>query len=107
MFGRTKNAVDVTTAQRMADEDGYTIVDVRTPGERELGHPPGSIHIELETIPNNLTRLEGTKVLAFCRSGSRSHHATRFLTDQGIEALNVTGGMVAWQRASLPVRKGQ
>ncbi len=34
MFGRSKNAVDVSTAHDMARNDGYTIVDVRTDAER-------------------------------------------------------------------------
>ena len=106
MFGRSKNAVDVSTAHDMAAQDGYTIVDVRTVGERRQGHPPGSIHIELQTIPENLDRLRDTKVLAFCRSGNRSNQAAKFLTANGIEAMNVKGGVVAWQRASLPLTKG-
>ena len=106
MFGRSKNAVDVTTAYDMASNDGYTIIDVRTIGERRQGHPPGSVHIELQTIPDNLDRLRDTKVLAFCRSGNRSSQATKFLAANGIEAKNVKGGVVAWQRASLPLAKG-
>ena len=106
MFGRSKNAVDVSTAHDMAANDGYTIVDVRTVRERRQGHPPGSIHIELQSISQNIDRLRSTKVLAFCRSGNRSNQAARFLAANGIEALNVKGGVIAWQRASLPLAKG-
>lgn len=106
MFGRDKNAVDVKTAKRMASEDGYVIVDVRTTRERDAGHPPGSIHMILETIPQRLDELEGKKVLAFCRSGNRSEAATRFLNQQNIEAHNVSGGILAWSRAGLPLKEG-
>ncbi len=106
MFGHDKNAVDVETASRMATDDGYVIIDVRTARERTAGHPPGSIHMVLETIPERLSELQGKKVLAFCRSGNRSGAAARFLTQQDIEAHNVSGGILAWSRAGLPLKEG-
>ena len=106
IFRRNKAGVDVITAQEMASDDGYTILDVRTARERSQGHPPGSIHMALETIPDHLDELKGKKVLAFCRSGNRSDVAARFLTRHSIEAHNVDGGILAWVRAELPLTKG-
>jgi len=103
MFGRKKTGVDVKTAHQMARDDGYIILDVRTAKERSQGHPPGSIHMVLETIPDRLDELDGKKVLAFCRSGNRSGEAARFLTDHDVEAYNVRGGILAWARAGLPL----
>jgi rhodanese-related sulfurtransferase len=31
-----------------------------------------------------------------CRSGGRSLRACEFLADQGLEAINVAGGTMAW-----------
>ena len=107
MFGRNNHAVDVKTAHRMAADDGYTIIDVRTLSERTQGHPPGSRHIVLDGIPAATDDLAGEKVLALCRSGNRSGAATKYLRKAGIEAVNVKGGMVAWQRAGLPITKGR
>ncbi len=105
IFRRNRTGVDVKTAQEMASDDGYVIVDVRTANERSHGHPPGSIHMEIETIPDHLFELEGKKVLTFCRSGNRSGVAARFLTQNNIEAHNIKGGIVAWSRAGLPLTK--
>jgi len=106
MFGREKTAVDVKTAHQMAAEDGYVILDVRTLRERKQGHPPGSIHMVLETIPERLDDLKGKKILAFCRSGNRSGAAARFLNQHDIEAHNVQGGIIAWSHAGLPLKEG-
>ena len=106
MFGRSKKAVDVRTAHDLASEGDYVLVDVRTKKERREGHPPGSRHISLDSLPKRTAGLEGRKVLAICRSGNRSRTATRILNAQGIEALNVKGGMIAWNRAGLPTKKG-
>jgi rhodanese-related sulfurtransferase len=107
VFGRDKHSVDVQTAHKMVQDDGYTIVDVRTPIERREGHPPGSKHLMLDAIPRYTNTLEDTKVLAICRTGNRSGSAVRYLRGQGIEAINVKGGMVAWARAGLPIKKGK
>jgi rhodanese-related sulfurtransferase len=107
MFGFGSKAVDVRTAERLTQEDGYVIVDVRTKQERREGHPPGSLHISLDSLDRRLRTLEGKKVLAICRSGNRSGRAVRTLHHHGIEALNVKGGMLAWNRAGLPTTKGR
>jgi rhodanese-related sulfurtransferase len=106
MFSRDKTSVDVTKASKMAADDGYVILDVRTTKERTRGYPPGSVHMVLETIPQRLDELEGKKVLAFCRSGNRSGAAARFLAQQDIEAHNVEGGILAWSHAGLPLKEG-
>lgn len=107
MFGRNKRSVDVRTAKGMADEDGYIIVDVRTKDEWRSGHATGSIHVSLASLENRLKSLEGKQVLAICRTGDRSRKAASIMNRHGIEALNIKGGLVAWERASLPVKKGK
>ncbi len=107
MFGRKKKAVDVRTAHEMAENDGWVIVDVRTKLERKEGHPPGSIHYSLDSLNQRMRKLEGKKVLAICRSGNRSGTAVSILQQNGVEAINVKGGMLAWTRAGLPTKRGK
>ena len=107
MFGRNRHTVDVRTAHDMALNDGWTIVDVRTKPERKQGGATGSVHYSLDSLNQRLPALQGKKVLAICRSGNRSGTAARFLEQNGIEARNVKGGMIAWDRAGLPTRKGK
>lgn len=56
----------------------------------------------------NLDRLAaaGKPVAFVCRSGSRSAMATRQARQAGIDAHNVSGGMLAWERQGLPVESG-
>jgi rhodanese-related sulfurtransferase len=42
-------------------------------------------------------------VAVICRSGNRSAAATRFLRRHGLDVVNVSGGMVAWERRGLPI----
>jgi rhodanese-related sulfurtransferase len=107
MFGRSKNTVDVNTAHEMATNEGWIIVDVRTKPERKEGGATGSIHYSLDSLNQRLPALQGKKVLAICRSGNRSGAAAKFLEQNGISAINVKGGMIAWERAGLPIKKGK
>ena len=38
-----------------------------------------------------------------CRSGHRSAYATAYLVDQGFDAVNLDGGLVAWHGAGRPL----
>ena len=105
MFGRKKTAVDVRTATELAQDSGYSIVDVRRKDEWKNGHVAGATHISLASLETRLQSLEGKQILVICQTGSRSKRATSIMTRHGIEALNVKGGMNAWGRAGLPIKK--
>jgi len=107
MFGRKKNVIDVAAAQQMAANDGWVIVDVRKKDERLKVHVPGSLHYSLDSLNQRLPQLKDKKVLAICQSGVRSETAMKFLTQNGIEAMSVKGGMIAWIRAGLPTKTGK
>jgi len=81
---------------------GVLLIDVREPNEWAAGHAPGAYHRPLgELDPAKLPAADAIYVI--CQSGGRSARATRLLTDVGIDAHNVTGGMTAWNKAGLPV----
>ena len=45
----------------------------------------------------------GQKVLCVCAVGGRSSMATQFLVSEGRDAINLDGGMQAWESAGRPV----
>lgn len=74
---------------------GAIILDVRTKMEWDEGHSEGAKHIVLATVPLNLEEIKSWNkpVIAVCKSGGRSHQATQFLNQNGLDAIN--GG--PWQ----------
>jgi len=90
-------------------ESGRLLLDVRQPDEfaGELGHVPGSILIPLPELPARLPEIESyreKRVVAICRSGSRSAKATVLLMDAGFrDVWNMTGGTLAWREKGFPV----
>lgn len=99
-------AIDVTDlAAELAR--GAPLVDVRQPDEFEEAHIAGARLIPLGEVPDRAAEIptDGT-VYVVCRSGGRSGRAVEFLRHQGIDAVNVTGGMIAWADAGNAVETG-
>jgi len=80
--------------------DGLVVLDVREDDEWQAGHVAGSMHIPLMELGNRYGELPGDRqTLVVCRVGSRSAYAAGFLIQQGIDAVNLAGGLVAWEAA--------
>jgi rhodanese-related sulfurtransferase len=75
------------------------VLGVRTDGTLNL--PFSSIAARLEEVPRD------RPVLVMCAAGSRSAAVAAHLLANGwSDVANVAGGITAWERAGLPVRKG-
>lgn len=88
--------VSVAEAIALVDE-GALLVDVREDNEWESGRAPAATHIALNSVPDHLEEFPSDRTIVFvCRSGARSGRATKFLAEQGRDAVNLEGGMLAW-----------
>jgi rhodanese-related sulfurtransferase len=84
--------------------DDLTVVDVREPTEWVHGHVEGSLHVPLMQVPQRLEELpRDAQVLVVCAVGGRSARAVQYLQQQGIDALNLDGGLVEWHAAGRPL----
>ena len=95
--------IDVTElAARRAE--GAVLIDVRTPPEYEDARVPGAVLIPLGEVVERIEEVptQGT-VYVICARGPRSAKAVEHFLSQGIDAVNVAGGTVAWIDAGLPV----
>ncbi|WP_216892113.1 rhodanese-like domain-containing protein [Nocardia alni] len=80
------------------------LLDVREDDEWQLGRAPGAVHIPMADIPARIEELDyDREIYVVCRQGGRSLQVVRYLTHVGFEAVNVAGGMVAWQKAGRPL----
>ena len=82
------------------------IIDVREPQEWESVRIAQAELVPLSTVPERLGAFDGSPTYVVCRSGNRSANACRFLAEQGIEAVNVAGGMLAWIEAGFDTVSG-
>jgi rhodanese-related sulfurtransferase len=83
------------------------VIDVRQPDEYSAGHIAGSKLIPLGELGKRVNELPKDKeIICVCASGSRSRSATKLLVNAGYNAFDMKGGMFMWQRAQLPIKKG-
>lgn len=102
-------------AQRITLEDfvplqsaGAVVVDVREANEYVEGHVPGATFAPMSRIALHLADIPRDRdVYVVCRSGNRSQAMADLMTAQGIKAVSVDGGTMAWINRGLPVNTGQ
>lgn len=73
-----------------------------------LGHIENAILIPLDELAERTGELDKTRpVVAVCRAGGRSAHATAVLQKAGFEKVaNLAGGMLRWRAEGYPVQGG-
>jgi rhodanese-related sulfurtransferase len=80
------------------------LIDVRQPEEHEAGRIAGDRLIELARLAAEVDTIDRERpVVFYCRSGSRSAMATDAFRGAGFDAYNMTGGLLDWQAAGLPL----
>lgn len=96
------------TQERIKSKQPPFVLDVRQPEEYQSGHIAGAKLIPLSQLGSRLHELpRDREIVCVCRSGSRSSAATRQLQASGYTCYNLSGGMIAWQRAGLPMKTGK
>ncbi|MEU9676141.1 rhodanese-like domain-containing protein [Streptomyces parvus] len=87
--------------------DGF-VLDVRENDEWAAGHVEGALHIPMSDFVGRFGELteaveDGRRVHVMCRVGGRSAQVTQYLVQQGVDAVNIDGGMQAWDGAGRPM----
>ena len=85
-------------------EGAIQLIDVRQPHEHDAGRIGGGRLIVLDQLSAEAETIDrSTPVVLYCRSGGRSALATQALEAAGFDAHNMTGGLLAWEAAGLPM----
>ena len=102
--------IDVTEADRRLREDPVRpiLLDVREMGEFVDVRAPGASLLPTSTLMSRVGELPADRpLLIVCHVGGRSAAVAGYLLRAGrTDVVNVAGGMDAWERAGLPVRRG-
>ena len=103
-------SIDVAEAERRLREDPDTplLVDVREQHEFDEVRAPGAVLMPMSQLATRAGELPADRPLMIvCHTGSRSSAVTGFLARSGrTDVVNVAGGMEAWERGGLPVKRG-
>jgi rhodanese-related sulfurtransferase len=92
--------------ERRSRGESLTLLDVREEWELGVASVPDVVHIPMGEVADRLAELDrGREVVVLCRSGRRSLQVANFLQQNGFQAVNLAGGILAWSReldATIP-----
>jgi len=101
--------VDCAGALQLINHKEALVLDVREAEEFSGGHLLNAKHIPLGKLRERVGELERQRekpLLVVCRSGQRSATACAVLGREGFaQVYNLSGGVMAWQKANLPLEK--
>ena len=88
-----------------AQKGGAQIVDVRTPGEYDLGHIASSINVSVDQLGATAANWDKSKsYVLYCASGARSAEGSQIMQSMGFKNVgDLTGGVATW---TGPLEKG-
>ncbi len=97
-----KSSISVQQLRSLLHDNPNTaLIDVRTAREfnGSLYHIKGAQSMPLSVLSTYIADLkneDGKKYYMICKTGARSAKATQIMKDSGLNAINVSGGMMAW-----------
>ncbi|CCC88414.1 rhodanese-like domain-containing protein [Staphylococcus aureus] len=90
---------------KLLESKPVQIIDVRTDEETAMGYIPNVKLIPMDTIPDNLNSFNKNEIYYIvCAGGVRSAKVVEYLEANGIDAVNVEGGMHAWGDEGLEIK---
>ncbi|MCG1008680.1 rhodanese-like domain-containing protein [Salinicoccus sp. ID82-1] len=92
------DAIHASEVQHVTQDPDNVLIDVRERDElEETGFVPGAQHYPMSNFDSALPTLDkDKKYYVMCRSGQRSAQVQNYLMDNGYEAVNVEGGIMAY-----------
>ncbi|MEV6394975.1 rhodanese-like domain-containing protein [Streptomyces sp. NPDC051907] len=102
------NFAPLPSVEAAAVPSDALVLDVREMDEWAAGHVEGALHVPMSDFVARFGEVteavaEGGRAYVMCRVGGRSAQVTQYLVQQGIEAVNIDGGMLAWEGAGRPM----
>ena len=118
LVGRVKATIRECSVMEARDcSTTHTLlIDIREPAEFQRGHIPGAVHLprgllEFEIhglvqrmMSDQVDAPEDQPVVLYCGTGGRSALAAETLATMGYRNVrSMSGGIVAWAQARLPI----
>ena len=93
--------VSVAELDRLRAEYAVTVIDIRNPGERDVGTIPGAVHIPLAQLRTQCAEIPaGKPIVVHCAGGWRSSVAASMMRADGFANVSdLIGGYTAWKQA--------
>lgn len=87
---------EISVQELAAYDNSYMLVDMRDDMSYAYGHLPEAVNIPEDAIRADVEQFAGKKVVIYCKRGEKSVDLVKWLCEQGIDAVGLKGGYLAW-----------
>lgn len=87
---------EISVQELAAYDNSYMLVDMRDDMSYAYGHLPEAVNIPEDAIRADVEQFAGKKVVIYCKRGEKSVDLVEWLCEQGIDAVGLKGGYLAW-----------
>ncbi|MFN0132876.1 MAG: rhodanese-like domain-containing protein [Phycisphaerales bacterium] len=106
ILNRSALEVDPHTAHGWLAAGEAVLVDVREPDEHARERIEGAATLPLSRFrAGEIAAKPGQRIVIHCKTGVRGADACRMARGEGLEPVNLVGGIDAWKAAGLPVAR--
>lgn len=99
--------ISLTEAKKFHGSKGWVFLDVRTNKEYKRGNIPEAMHIQRGVLEFQIEKKipdKATKIVVYCKSGSRSSLSVCTLTRMGYtNVVSMNGGWKGWVKEGYPI----
>lgn len=102
------DTVSVNEMERLMNEPGYIVLDVRTPEEHEAENIENTLNVNFESgeFAENIQMLDKDKTyLIYCKTDIRSGLAKEIMDKMKFKTIVVKGGIEEWKSQNKPLVK--
>lgn len=87
---------EISVQELAAYDNSYMLVDMRDDMSYAYGHLLEAVNIPEDAIRADVEQFAGKKVVIYCKRGEKSVDLVEWLCEQGIDAVGLKGGYLAW-----------
>lgn len=87
---------EISVQEIAAYDNSYMLVDMRDDMSYAYGHLPEAVNIPEDAIRADVEQFAGKKVVIYCKRGEKSVDLVEWLCEQGVDAVGLKGGYLAW-----------
>jgi rhodanese-related sulfurtransferase len=109
-ISQKKKAKEVTpqTAVDLINNENAVVIDLREKEAFKAGHIIDSINANADDFADaKMSKYKEKSIILVCARGQQSPAAAAKLRQQGYSPLILSGGIVSWQNADLPLVKNK
>lgn len=90
--------ISAREAENLMDHGEYVVIDLRNDRDYRKGHMQGALNLPYEFLDHYIEKLpKRRRYILYCSHGGASMLAGRRMSEQGLDVLSISGGILSYR----------